>query len=185
MFVALALGRVGAEGKAGTAVLGGILVDFGEDALVREAAADSIARLGLDAEPATKHLVEALGNPQTEVVVRLAIVKALAKVQGETKLVWPALKVALGHNDSTLRVQSVRAAGPYGREEQEVIKVLAKMARNDENVEVRLAAIQELGLLEGAAKEAEPDLRHLFENDEREAVRQAAEVALKKIKGSP
>ncbi len=183
MHLALALGRVGPEGAKGEAVLIVILGDAGEDVLVREAAADSLGRLGLDAANAAKPLADILAQTKNQQSLRVAAVKSLAKVEGVTREIWPALKIGLADGDSTVRLLTVRAAGPYGKEEPQAVKTLATLARGDENVEVRLAAIQELGLIGDAAKAIVPDLRYIIENDEREAVRQNAEEALRKIQG--
>ena len=48
----------------------------------------------------------------------------------------------------------------------------------------RLVAIQELGALGGAAEKAVPVLQDIARDDARATLRQAAEAALKKIKGS-
>jgi HEAT repeat protein len=181
--VALALGRVGEEGSRGTTALITVVSDPAEDVLVRVAAADSLGRFGLDAQGAAKPLADILGNNKNDQTLRLAAVKALAKVEGNTRQVWPALKIGLGDGDAMVRILTVRATGPYGKEEPEAVKILARLARNDDNVEVRLAAIQELGLIGSAAKTAEPDLRYIIEHDERETVREQAEVAVKRILG--
>ena len=183
MNVAFALGRVGEDGAKGAPVLTLVLADVSEDVMVRAAAADSLGRLGLDAHGAAKPLADILAQSKNDQSLRIAAVKALAKIEGDTKQVWPALKIGLGDADSTVRILSVRAAGPYGKEEPEAIKVLVKLARNDDNVEVRVAAVQELGLIGSAAKAAEADLRYIMEHDERDAVREQAMAALKKIQG--
>jgi hypothetical protein len=67
----------------------------------------------------------------------------------------------------------------------EVIEVLQTAARKDVNIEVRIAAIQELGQLGPLAKSAEPTLRELAQTDARPTVRQAAQAALKLLKGAP
>jgi HEAT repeat protein len=183
MHITLALGRIGPEAAKAAVVLATVIADAAEDVTTREAAADSLARFGLDGQPAAKEVAAVLQNTKNELVLRLAAVKALAKIEGDTKVVWPALKIGLEDGDSSLRLQTIRAAGQYGREEPEVIKILAKLARGDDNVEVRLAAIQELGIIGAAARDAEKDLRFIVANDEREAVRQYADAALKKILG--
>jgi HEAT repeat protein len=183
MHIASALGRVGSASAKGEPALIVVLGDAGEDLAVREAAADSLGRIGLDAPNAAKPLADILGHTKNEQSLRIAAVKALAKVEGVTREVWPALKIGLADPDSTLRLLTVRAAGPYGKEEPEAVKTMAKLARTDDNVEVRLAAIQELGLVGAAAKAIVPDLRYIIDNDERDAVRQNAEEALRKIQG--
>jgi hypothetical protein len=181
MNIALAFGRVGGDGAKGTDVLCAVLVDTTEDDSVREAAADSLGRLGLDAAGSAKPLADTLKNTKNPTALRLAAVKALAKVEGETKDVWPALKVALDGGDATLRLLAVRAATAYAKEQPEVVREFVKIARSTANVELRLAAIQELGVAGATAKSAAPDLQYLIDNDERENIRQEAAVALKKV----
>jgi hypothetical protein len=184
MYVALALGRVGAEGAKGTDALCAVLEDGGEDNSVREAAAESLGRIGLDAVGAAKPLANVVKSTKNPVSFRLAAVRALGKVEGETKDVWPALKIALEDNDSTMRLLAVRATTPYAHEEPEAVKTLTKIARSiDNNVEVRVAAIQELGRVGKDAKTAVNDLRFLEENDERDNIRLEAAQARKKIEG--
>jgi HEAT repeat protein len=181
MNIALAFGRVGAEGAKGTDVLCAVLIDEIEDNSVREAAADSLGRLGLDAAGSAKPLADTLKNTKNATALRLAAVKALAKVEGETKDVWPALKVVLDGGDVTLRLFAVRAATAYAKEQPEVVREFVKIARSTANVELRVAAIQELGSAGATARSAVPDLQYLLDNDERENIRQEAEAALKKV----
>jgi hypothetical protein len=185
MNIALAFGRIGADGSKGTDVLCAVLVDSAEDDTVREAAADSLGRLGLDAPGSAKPLADTLKNPKIGTAVRLAAVKALAKVEGDAKDVWPALKVALDGGEPTLRLLAVRAATAYAKDQPEIIREFVKIARSTANVELRLAAIQELGLAGATAKSAAADLQYLIDNDERENVREEAEAALKKIQMQP
>jgi hypothetical protein len=126
-----------------------------------------------------------LKNPKIGTAVRLAAVKALAKVEGDAKDVWPALKVALDGGEPTLRLLAVRAATAYAKDQPEIIREFVKIARSTANVELRLAAIQELGLAGATAKSAAADLQYLIDNDERENVREEAEAALKKIQMQP
>jgi HEAT repeat protein len=181
MYAALALGRVGPSGAKGVEVLAEVLADENEDAAVREAAAEALGRLELGATRAAKELADVVKNPKSGRDLRLLAVKALAKVEAETSVAWPAFKVAMEDSDKALRLQAVRVVGPYAKEEQDVVKSLAKLARNDDSVDVRLAAVQELGGLGAVAKAAEADLRLVIENEEIEVVRNAAAVALKKI----
>jgi HEAT repeat protein len=182
LYIAIALGRTGQESDKAVPLFAAMLIDPAEALSVREAAAEGLGRYGLDAQSSAKQLADILGQTKNELSLRLAAVNALAKVEGATSIVWPAFKMGLGDSDSTLRLQSIRAAGPYGKDEPEVVKLLSKSARTDNNVEVRLAAIQELGRLGANAKTAEGDLQYILENDERDVVRQNAEAALKKIR---
>ncbi len=185
MHAALALGRIGIEGPTCTPVLATVLADDEEDPLVRESAADSLGRFGVDARAGAKALAQVVMSTKTESAIKFAAVKALGKVNGQANIVWPALKSALGDSNANLRVLAIRASEQYGTEEPETVKTLANLARNDESVEVRLAAIQVLGLIGPAAKGAEKDLRFLEENDSSETVRDYAKAALKKILDAP
>jgi hypothetical protein len=181
MYAVLALGRIGRDAPKTVPALAAVLGDSAEGMAVREAAAESLARYGVDAQIAAKSLAAALADTKNDGSLRLASAKALAKVEGDAATVWPALRSALGDSDAKLRLHTARTAGPYGKDEPEVIKVLARVAKSDDNVEVRLAAIQELGSLGPTAKDAQNELRYVLDHDDRELVRQYAEAALKKI----
>jgi len=83
-----------------------------------------------------------------------------------------------------VRIQAIRLAGILGKEESAVVPALVSQFESG-NVEVRLAAVQELGHLGAAARKALPDLAKLARSDSRASVRDAAEVARKKIEQGP
>ena len=100
------------------------------------------------------------------------------------RTVWPVVKGALQDADSSLRSQAVRVAGPLGRAEKEVVTMLQNLARKDGNIEVRIAAIQELAQMGPAAKAAIPALVSAS-RDARSAVSEAAKDALKRVQPMP
>jgi HEAT repeat protein len=170
------------EGEAETvvpALLAGFR-DVGADAKVRETAAEALGRLGEAAASAAPDLTNALKSKAVPAPVRRACALALARIGPDPKLTWPALEVALKDPDASVRTQAIRLAGVVGRGEPAAVRALIARC-DDENVEARLAAIQELGQLGPAAKDAEATLRGLARNDSRTSIREAAEAALKKI----
>ena len=110
---------------------------------------------------------------------------ALGKVSKDATVVWPAVRGVLKEKDSALRSQAVRVAGPLGKQEKEIVTALQEVARLDGNVEVRVAAIQELGQLGPDGKAAEETLADLAANDPRPSIREAAQAALKRVKAAP
>ena len=125
MNIALALGRVGGEGAKGTDVLCAVLVDETEDNSAR-----SGSRQPDPAGPrcrGLRPLADTLKNTKNPAALRLAAVKALAKVEGETKDVW-STKVALDGGDATLRLFAVRAATAYAKEQPEVVQFVKTRA---------------------------------------------------------
>jgi HEAT repeat protein len=182
LHVALALGRVGQDARPAVTLLAEMVADDNEDSRVRTAAADTLGRLGLDASKASKELAGVVVNDKNTLELRLAAVKALGKVDADTATAWPAFKAAMeDEKEKSLRLQAVRVVGPYAKEKEEVVKYLGKLARADDSVDVRLAAVQELGALGATARSAEPVLRQVIDNEEIEVVRDAARTALKKI----
>ena len=179
--IAAALGGLGDTIAIPTLIA--VVAEIEEDVAVREAAADSIGQFGADAAGAIKPLADLLADAKNDTSLRLSAAKALAKLEADAKQIWSALKISLADPDATLRAISVRASGPCAKDEKEVVPLLAKLGRNDNDVEVRLAAVQELGRLGQVAKAAEDDLRFIAANDERELVRQFAEEALRNISG--
>jgi HEAT repeat protein len=88
----------------------------------------------------------------------------------------------LNDKDLSLRYQAIRLAGTLGKDESAVVPALLALCTED-NAEIRLAAIQELGQLGPYAQEASDKLRKISESDARASVREAAAAAVKKIEG--
>lgn len=187
IYLAQLLGRLDKEGAAAEATLLAILTDKEENAKVREAAAEAIGRLGARLDDPAPALDQAIKDDNADTAVRLAALVALGKISAEAKVVWSAVKDLFvdKKTDSILRAQAVRLAGPLGKDEPAVIAQLQIVCLKDDNIEVRLAAIQELGVLGPLAKDAEKTLQTLYDTDNRASIREAAAAALKKVRVKP
>jgi HEAT repeat protein len=167
-------------------VVPALLASFADPAAapgVHAAAAEALARLGPEATKAAPALAAVLKDVKAPAALRRACAVALLRVGADAGTAWPAAKVALNDPDASLRTQAIRLAGSLGKDEPEAVKALLRRCTDENNVEARLAAIQELGHLGAAAKEAAPVLRTIARNDGRASVREAAEAALKSIQG--
>jgi HEAT repeat protein len=151
---------------------------------VREAAVEALGRLGTAAEDVAEPLAKIVQAKDEKAELRRAAVVALGKVGGKAAVAWPALKLAIKDADNGLRYQAIRLAGSLAKEDKTIVSSLAEAALKDENVENRLAAIQELAQLGSVAADAAPTLVQLSA-DSRGSIREAAADALKKIKSAP
>jgi HEAT repeat protein len=106
----------------------------------------------------------------------------LYKIGEPARPTWPAVKAALKDANNTVRHHAIRLAGSWGKDEGEVVPALVDIGLKDENVENRLATIQELAELGPVANRAVEALTNLADNDTRSSIREAAQAALKKIK---
>jgi HEAT repeat protein len=176
--------KLAADGATSLPVLEEVVADSMDNPQVRSAAAEAIGRFGDKAESAAAKLALVVIDVKADLALRQKALIALGKVSSDAKVLWPAVRTALQEKDSGLRGQAVRVAGPLGKTEKEVVAVLEKMAKLDLNVEVRVAAIQELGGLGEAAKSAEPTLSELAD-DPRASIREAARAALKRLRAPP
>jgi HEAT repeat protein len=174
------VGRLALADKA-VPLLTAVVGDTRDDSQVRTAAAVALERYGPKAESASARLAEVAADAKADTGLRQKALTALGRVSPDARAVWPAVRKVLADKNSGLRGQAVRVAGPLGKQEKEVIPQLEKMAREDGNVEVRVAAIQELGVLGPAAKAAEKTLTKLA-NDPRASIRDAAVEALKLVR---
>jgi HEAT repeat protein len=181
VYAAQLASKLSAEAATSLPVLVAVVVDPADNPQVRSAAAEALGRFGDKAESAAAKLAQVVGDAKADPGVRQKALMALGKVSSDAKALWPVARAALAEKDSALRGQAVRVAGPLGKEEKEVVPALEKVAREDRNVEVRVAAIQELGGLGPAAKSAERTLTDLA-GDPRPAIREAATYALKRVK---
>jgi HEAT repeat protein len=162
-------------------VLVGVFDEKDAALALRQAALEGLARLGDKAAPALKALAK--GLTEKDVELRRAAAAALGKVGDKVKEAWPAIKEAYQDADNAVRYHVIRLAGGLGRDQKEAITLLVAAAHKDANLENRLAALQELGQLEGAALDALPALVRLAAEDVRTSVREAAQAAVSKIKG--
>ncbi len=170
--------RQGKDTPDATKALVEILADAEALAVIREAAAEGLGRLG---NPASVPAL-ALALQDKESKVRIAAAVSLGQLGAKAKEAWPAIVANLKSDDTALRYQLVRTMAALAKEKTEALVELAKLAENDGSPEIRIAAIQELGQLGPFARDQEPVLARLV-NDPRASVREAAGFALKKVKG--
>lgn len=176
------LGRWGKDEPETCPALAEILADKSAPQAVRAAAAEAIAKAGCASKECVTALAGVLGEAKQPELRRAAAV-AVAGLGGKAKDAWPAVKAGLRDGDSALRNQLVRAAGALAKEQIEAVGELTRLAKTDDATENRLAAVQELGELGPFARNAVEDLQAIAQRDVRGSVREAAAVALKKIKG--
>jgi HEAT repeat protein len=180
-YAARIMGRLDSETKTTVPALAAVCVDKQAPLKVRETAVDALARLGTAAEETAEPLARIVQAKDEKPALRRSAVVALGKIGIKAALGWPALQNALRDNDNGLRYQAIRLAGALAKDDKAIVPALADSALKDENVENRLAAIQELGQLGNLAVAAVPTLNQLT-SDSRGSIRNAAQDALKKIK---
>ncbi len=137
----------------------------------RRQAAQDLAAIGRDAEPALSALQRALADPDRH--VRLSVVAALTNI-GFPAL--PALQNATRDPDSGVRARAASGIGRFGTSGAVAIPTLANLLR-DEEIPVRLAAV---GALERIGVEARETIRIATFDDAR-IVRDRAERALQNV----
>jgi HEAT repeat protein len=151
---------------------------------VRQAAAEGLGRLGGE-DAAT---VQALGQALDQGPAELRRTAAVSLGQCSTKAgpAWAIIKQTLEDRkgDSGTRYPLIRTAAALARQHTDAIAVLAKLAQDDNAAENRLAAIQELGELGSVADSVTAVLQEIAQSDARATLREAAQAALKKIKGA-
>lgn len=150
---------------------------------VCEAAIEALGRLGDAAAEAGTSLAGLLQGKDATAAVRRAALIALGKIGVPAKIAWPAVDAVFKNSDTTVRYQAIRVAGKLAKDEKLAVVALALSAAKDDTTENRLAAIQELAQLGPLAATALPTLSDLASNDSRGSIREAAEAAVKKIKG--
>ena len=163
-------------------VLAGIVEDTAALTEIRQAAILGLGRMGTKAETSIPLLARELKDKNVD--LRRAAALALCQMGAKVQDAWPAIKDAYADVDNSVRNQVIRLAGSLAKDQKEAISLLADAAQKDVNLENRLAAIQELGQLESGGMEALPVLNRLAVEDVRASVREAAQSAVKRIKGS-
>ena len=165
-------------------VLGKILAAAKDSPVnLRQAAATSLGTIGPAAHGTTSILAAALDDAKQDKDLRLARAVALGKIGSKASAAWPAVKRLFSSSDAGLRCQAVRLTPVLAKGNPEADKELLAIIDNEDNIEVLVAAVQEVGELE--VKAAVPVLERLAMDTLRPAVRQAAMASLKKInKGS-
>lgn len=166
-------------------VLVGVVADKEAASTLKQVAVDQLATFHRDALAATDPLVDLLKDDQSPALLRQSAAMALAKIQPDSKKVWPTSKKLMQpkHNsNAALRAQVIRLAAKVCKTESELIPALME-ACADPNVDAQIAAIQELGEMGSAARAAEKTIAEIAMTASRDNVRQAATLALKKIQG--
>jgi HEAT repeat protein len=178
------IGQFGKDYQASGPALVAALGDKNAHVSVRQAAAEALGRFGGDFTAGVEALGLALKTAPPE--ARRTAAVALGGMGEKSAPAWSASKKTLQDkkSDSAARNALIRAAASVAKQHADAVPVLAKLAQDDDAVENRLSAIQELGELGARAEKAVPILQEIAQNDVRATIRQAAETALKKIKGS-
>jgi HEAT repeat protein len=178
-----ALSRLGNEGVPVIPLLAETLKEKDAPLLLRKMSAEILGRFGQSAGETVGDLASALQGKEPE--VRRAAIVALGRIGFKAKEAWPTVQKLLDkaqEPDPAVRTQAIRVAGIVGREEpKEVVPALGNLLKSEDNVEAKIAAIQELASMGAAAKEVVPQLNQVAQNDPRSSVREAAQAAVKKI----
>lgn len=207
-FVVRALGELGQAGKEAVPVLTELLDD--DHPLVRRAAEEALAKMGVDTDDAIGKLLLILSDADEHLQTRAKAARALGQSGPAAKEAIPALIDILDHEQHwVIRGPAARALGMFGPEAKEAVPALIR-AVNDEHPwadpaaaaaavgmpapvpahqlvvlrnkqdGVRSTAAWSLGQIGRAAKAALPALENAL-LDENERIRSTAEEALKKI----
>lgn len=181
-----ALGRIGSG--EGVPALVEALSDKSGPVTLREAAAEALGLLGQDATSGVDALASALIETSAPVELRRAAAAALDRLGPEARAALPAYKKALKDEDKFVRAFTMHACGRLGKElagETHDVVVALILGVNDSVGEVRLAAIEALGIL--GPNISASDLTTVRERlgqasrDTQKAIRDAALDALKKL----
>lgn len=146
---ALAVGTLGEEGEEGVQSL---TFAMGKDTeQVRIAAIQALGQIGPPADRAAPQLVDYMLSGDT--YLGEAAARALAGIRSAD--VQEQIVDTLGHGNADLRMMALTAISGYGAQAPEAIPLITQMASSpDERVDVRAAAIEALGQMGSAAREA-------------------------------
>jgi hypothetical protein len=198
LYVAQLLGKLPDDVDKTVPVLIDVVEETAAHISLREAAVESLGQLKADGGirtlgrvlMVTINLVPAVAgvaysaksNDNDPVEIRRAAAVALLKMGSKARSAWPILEASmLIDPDTYVRSQVIRVAGALGREESSAVPALVEACLKDANPDNRVAAIQELGALGRVAFSAKQTLAQIARDDGRQAVRDAAARALKKI----
>jgi HEAT repeat protein len=189
---AQALGLIGSpDALPALAVLKEVLADVKALPDIRRAAAESIGKLGKDADDAIPLLASILTS-NAPVEVRRAVAGALDEFGADARPALAALKKALKDDDKFVRCLALHTIGRMGKElgadTRDVVTLLLQ-ALNDNLIEVRVAVLETFGNLgqEALGDDAKAVLERVtaLTRDPQKDVREAADNALKKLKTQP
>lgn len=179
---AYAAARIGADPLAVTPYLNR-LIESDTSVDVRREAAKSIGLIGAPAaKVAVPALVKALRTDKEEDIRRQAAL-ALGRMGGEVNSAMKDILVCFREDkDKTVRLYLIRSmSSALGRGMKEYVKDLADNLHKENDGNVRLAIVQELGVLGADAVDALPALQEA-ETDVVLSVRDAARVAQEQIR---
>jgi HEAT repeat protein len=178
-----ALSRLGNDGVVVVPELAKTLGDKDAPVLVRKMSAELLGRFGQAAGASVGALEAALKVKEAD--VRRAAIIAVGRIGFKAKEAWPTVQKLLEkayEPDPAVRTQAIRVAGVIGREEPKtVLPALTGLLKTEDNVEAKIAAVQEIASFGEAAGGAVPQLKELAQSDPRASVREAAQAAVKKI----
>src|SRR5262249_54658927 len=147
---AYALGRMAPLAAEAAGPLGE-LAAADKDQAARKEACKTLAAIGPKAVIAVPYLAKVLRDPQASVRQQAAI--ALGKIGPDAAAALPDLLKAAHEPDKSVRCHAIRAIGGLGKGALTAIPELIKILKEDDVVEVKLAAIDELGGFGPDAKE--------------------------------
>jgi HEAT repeat protein len=177
--------RLGPKAKSAVPALILEMKDPGAD--YRREVEFAIGSIGPDAKAAVPTLIEHLTNEKEDLKVRRTACYALGKIGPAASEAVPALQKTAIAEDKFLKVASVWALlhiQPENKPLQTMaIPLMAAALTESDRDLVKEEAAAALGLIGPSAKEAIPALEKAAKEDASPAVREAAQSALKKIRG--
>lgn len=163
-------------------VLTAMLAEPKADATMKKVAVDSLAKYGEKAKEANANLLAVFSDTKLPTLLRRSAAVTLVQTKVPCDVLWPVVEKTIKESDSGIRSQTIRLASNACAAKAELPKLLATML-NDRSVEVQLAAIQEMGELGSASKGFMKELEVIAKEGPRPSLRDAAAVALKRIRG--
>jgi len=174
------LGKQAGDDEKVAGALGAILADKDTPTNLRQGIAAALTSMGPSASVALAPLADVAVERVLDIELRRAAAGTLVSIGAKSAAAWPKVKGLLEDPDVGVRYQIVRLAGIVGKGNAEVSTALVKALGKEQNVEVLLAVVQEVGELGIAESAAELD--RLVRTDLRQSIREAAQASLKKVK---
>jgi HEAT repeat protein len=171
-----ALTTVGPAARDAVPALGDLLKDG--DLNVRRTAVSALGRVGPAARAAAPRLAE-LARDKKDLNLRLMSLAALRQVHADARLVLPLAKEAVKDDNAAIKAQGLELLWQADPRSQEVVPLALEMLKTPAG---RYAALNLLGRMGPAAREAVPELVGLLKGNDQH-LRQQALVALGNIGG--
>jgi HEAT repeat protein len=171
---ALAVWQVSGE----TAYVPVLTRSLGDEAIpVRQAACSALATIGADAKDAAGALTRSLADK--EPLVRQGAAEALGSIGPAANQAAGTLRVLLKDMDKTVGLATAFALWRITGEAKEPLETLRGFLAEEAALQTR--AIEKLGALGPAARDALPDLVIMYREEEGESLRRVLADAIKKI----